>query len=171
MSSLTPSSCSPSSSALLTPPSSEIKVHPGDGQVEPLKWSPSRMRQVLNFAVSDFVQDDMIRAAQLAVDQGYEGTLSRHACLVPSSPLPGFLFMLFRSICHPCTTRVTAGEYLLKCLASPEMMLNLPCFSGMDLSGLLANLGWDPPCQRAYNFELSGSWSCVYGALQFSPYP
>eukprot|EP00884_Botryococcus_braunii_P004172 jgi/Botrbrau1/13756/Bobra.0056s0013.2 len=46
-------------------------------KVEPMKWSPQRMRQVLNFAVSDFVQDDMIRAAQLAIDQGYEGTLSR----------------------------------------------------------------------------------------------
>lgn len=75
------------------------------------------MRQVLNFAVSDFVQDDMIRAAQLAVDQGYEGTLSRHACLAVTPPLartsagPGTGFL---SVQCPSFRLTPAGSEPLK---------------------------------------------------------
>ena len=47
-------------------------------QVEPVKWSPQRMRKVLNNAIlSGNVADDMIACAEQALGEGFEGSLSR----------------------------------------------------------------------------------------------
>ena len=47
-------------------------------QVEPVKWSPQRMRKVLNNAIlTGNVGDDMIACAETALGEGFEGSLSR----------------------------------------------------------------------------------------------
>lgn len=51
-------------------------------QVEPVKWSSERMRKVLNNAIlSGLVADEMITAAEQALTDGFEGSLSRSARL------------------------------------------------------------------------------------------
>ena len=51
-------------------------------QVEPVRWPAHRMRKVLNAAVaSGFVGDDMIMAAEQALSEGFQGSLSRSARL------------------------------------------------------------------------------------------
>lgn len=47
-------------------------------QVEPVRWGPQQQRKVLNAAISSgFVGDDMIRAAEHALSEGFQGSLSR----------------------------------------------------------------------------------------------
>ena len=56
-------------------------------QVEPVKWPDERMRKVLNNAIlSGLVADEMITAAEQALTDGFEGSLSRYAacqCVPP----------------------------------------------------------------------------------------
>lgn len=58
-------------------------------QVEPVKWPDERMRKVLNNAIlSGLVADEMITAAEQALTDGFEGSLSRYAAsqrVLPSS--------------------------------------------------------------------------------------
>lgn len=43
-----------------------------------MKWSPARMRRVLNNAIlTGNVGDDMISCAEQALGEGFEGSLSR----------------------------------------------------------------------------------------------
>ncbi len=50
------------------------------GQVEPVKWPAERMRKVLNNAIlTGLVADEMITAAEQALTDGFEGSLSRCA--------------------------------------------------------------------------------------------
>jgi hypothetical protein len=47
-------------------------------QVEPVKWPAHRLRKVLNNAIlGGLVGDDMIMASEQALDDGFEGSLSR----------------------------------------------------------------------------------------------
>lgn len=46
-------------------------------QVEPVKWTQQKSRDVLNEAVEGSITDGMLAAAAAAVGDGYEGTLSR----------------------------------------------------------------------------------------------
>ena len=56
----------------------EILIRQSSEQVEPVKWSPQRMRKVLNNAIlSGNVADDMIACADQALGEGFEGSLSR----------------------------------------------------------------------------------------------
>ncbi|KAK9818215.1 hypothetical protein WJX72_008962 [[Myrmecia] bisecta] len=48
-------------------------------KIEPVRWAHHRSRKVLNLAVTDFVSDDMIAAAQHAIENGYEGSMSRRS--------------------------------------------------------------------------------------------
>ena len=68
-------------------------------QVSPLQWPPARMRHVLSRGFGGFVSDELLDAAARALDQGYEGSLSRcgapgpcrqprRACL----PFPAIIF-------------------------------------------------------------------------------
>lgn len=53
-------------------------------QVEPVKWSPERMRKVLNNAIlTGNVGDDMIACAEQALGEGFEGSLSRYSRTTP----------------------------------------------------------------------------------------
>lgn len=46
--------------------------------MEPVKWPAHRMRKVLNNAIlGGLVADDMINAAEQALSDGFQGSLSR----------------------------------------------------------------------------------------------
>lgn len=46
-------------------------------QVEPVKWSQQKARDVLNEAIEGTISDGLLAAAAEAVSEGYEGTLAR----------------------------------------------------------------------------------------------
>ncbi len=57
-----------------------------------MKWPDERMRKVLNNAIlSGLVADEMITAAEQALTDGFEGSLSRYAAC-QRVPLSMFLF-------------------------------------------------------------------------------
>lgn len=52
--------------------------HPRLLQVEPVKWSQQKSRDVLNEAIEGNISDDLLAAASDAVKDGYEGSLARY---------------------------------------------------------------------------------------------
>lgn len=78
-------------------------------QVEPVRWPHARMRKVLNAAVTGGgVSDDMIAAAQQALDEGYQGSLSR---CESHSPTQAIKSACMGQPCMICSSEVSACRH------------------------------------------------------------